>query len=250
VKRHLVIARALLGVLFLFRTSALSRHVHGVRAVVVGPLLGWPDGALVHTGLALPDAVAIALAVLRTVAAAAFVIGFRPRVTGSIAAACGFIALAQDPFGFVFTLHLMFLATAVYAYVDAREAHALAPSLTLVRLFAASIYFWAAIPKLRATWFSGDVLRNHLAMRDHGPLTDWLFGEHAQATAIATVVVELALPFALMSEKRHVRTVAVVVACAMHLTMEVTLHPDVFGWLMIILLIPFWPSRNRAELLR
>jgi hypothetical protein len=238
---RLAITRSLLGALFLFRTSALSHVAHGIHAPVIGPLLGWPDHAPLHVavgGLVLPNAVAIALAIVRTVSALAFTVGYRARTTGLVAAGCGWLALAQDPFGFTFTLHVMFLAVAVHAFA----AKASGSSYALTRIFTASIYFWSAIPKLNAAWLSGDVLRAYHALGLGR--SAFFLDVHAGATAITTVVMELAVPVMLLC--RRTRTSAVIIACMMHTIIEVLYHPDVFWWLMVVLLVPFWPGEKTS----
>ncbi len=239
---RLAITRVLLGALFLFRTSALSHIARGIHAPVIGPLLGWPDHAPVHAvvgGLVLPSSIAAMLAIVRTLSALSFTIGYRVRASGVVAAGCGWIALAQDPFGFTFTLHVMLLAVAVHAFATKPSAS----SYTLARIFTASIYFWSAIPKLNVAWLSGDVLRAYHALgMGHSA---FFLDAHASATAIATVVMELSLPALLLC--RRTRTIAVIIACMMHTIVELFYHPDVFGWLMVVLLVPFWPSNEKLS---
>jgi hypothetical protein len=236
-KDPLRVVRLLLGALFVFGTSALS-DVASIHARVHGPLLGWPDAAPVHASIiALPGAVAMALAIARTIAAIAFAFGLAPRVTGLVAAALGLVALAQDPFGFTFTLEVMLAAVSVFAFADPKLPRS---SVTLVRAFVASIYFWSAIPKLGAAWLGGDVLRAYgAAGMFHGALGA-LVVRQASAVAITTAALELTLPVLLFW--RRSRVLAIVIACIMHTSMELALRPDVFGWLMVILLGAFWPA--------
>lgn len=45
---------------------------------------------------------------------------------------------------------------------------------------------------------------------------------------------------------RRARAPAIVVACILHAGLELTMHPDVFGWQMVAMLFVFWPTRDPA----
>lgn len=223
----LKVSRVLLGLLFLVRTTPLARFIDGIHAPVRGPLLGWPDGAPVSTAVvALPSLLVIALCLARTLAAGLFTAGIRTREAGLVAAAASWLVMSQDPFGFVFTLHVMTLAVFVYAF----------EAIDVIRPFLASIYFWAAIPKLDGAWLSGETLRAwHDIGLGHNAIGDLVMDRLARPSAIASVVLELALvPLLLV---RRTRTAGIVLAVSMHAVFEAALHPDVFGWLMIALLV-------------
>ena len=48
--------------------------------------------------------------------------------TGVVAGVCGLVALSQDPFGFIFTLHTLFLGTMLLALTSGTEHLALVRS--------------------------------------------------------------------------------------------------------------------------
>ena len=60
----------------------------------------------------------------------------------------------------------------------------------------------------------------------------------AALTASLTLALELAIPVLLYV--RTTRYFALILACAMHAGFEVTMHPDVFGWVMVTLLGAWW----------
>src|SRR5207249_1644961 len=107
---------------------------------------------------ALPPKIVATLCVIRTAAAIAFLLGIETLASGLIAGVAGYLVLVQQPFGFVFTLHLLYEGTILLALTDCGSALALRPrrprsagsGLRLIQLFVASIYAWAAIGKLRA----------------------------------------------------------------------------------------------------
>jgi hypothetical protein len=245
------LARIALGALFVVRTTALANLLPIPLAHVSGPLLGWPAAgfALAWGGLVLPPGIQIALCVVRTIAAASFMIGVRARVSGLVAGACGFVALSQDPLGFVFTLYVLFAATMVVALTDATTHLAVVPdratgeaegasSAQLVALFVASIYAYSAVAKLQGEWLSGRTL---LALAEDG-LVDGLFAPllvaHPAlraAAAIGVFLIELGLPVLLVI--RRTRRSAIYLALALHATFELTAHPDVMGFVMATLLL-------------
>src|SRR5689334_1230690 len=92
-------SRAALGLLFLIRTTPLLAPFHIWALSETSPLLGWPDdrwhGAAV--GVALPPAIVASLCIVRTAAAAAFMLGIATRAAGLVACAAGYLVLAQRP---------------------------------------------------------------------------------------------------------------------------------------------------------
>ena len=250
VTRPLAWARIALGTVLLVRTTPLVNFLPFPLAVVHGPLLGWPEPGFPFAwgGLVLPGGVQIAAAVLRTVAALFFLLGIRARTAGLVAGVLGFVALSQDPFGFVFTLHTLFLGTLVLALTDATSALAVVPerplgaasSVRLVHLFVASVYAWSALAKAQGEWLSGDTLR---ALAEDG-----LLNGSANALALAhpalraaaawsVFAAEAVLPVLLLAPRtrRH----GLLVACMVHVSFEVVARPDVMGLVMASLLTTF-----------
>jgi hypothetical protein len=193
---------------------------------------------------------------VRTVAAVLFTLGVRARGAGIVAALAGYAVYSQEPFAFIFTLHGLYLATVLLAAGDAPASLALRPapslgraaqrsSVWLLRAFVLSIYAWSALAKLNEQWLSGDTLR--ALHEDHaatGRLSDWLFATPASCRGAAwlAVFVEGSLPPLLAW--RPTRPAALVLACGLHAAFEVTVHPDVFGWVMVTLLVAFWPGTD------
>jgi hypothetical protein len=118
----------------------------------------------------------------------------------------------------------------------------------LVRAFVVSIYFWGAVAKTNARWLSGRTLAS---LRDEGllegPIARLAFGtaEATRASAVATVVAEFGLVALLLHPRT--RKLGFVIACLMHASFEVTVRPDVFGVLMIVLLSTFWSVSERGR---
>jgi hypothetical protein len=231
-------ARVLLGLLFIARTTAIVRWLPVSLAQFEGPLLGWPIEGKWHIGalgVVLPSACIMVLCVVRTVAAVAFTLGVKTRAAGMVAATTAFLVLSQDPFGFYFTLYALFAGVFLLALAG--------EEVTLIRGLLVSIYAWSAIAKMRGPWLSGDVLlalaEDHHLRRD---VAAWLIA-HPTARAVAAasaMTIELALgPLLLL---RRTRVAAMVVACIFHAALEITMRPDVIGWVMIILLLSFWPQ--------
>jgi hypothetical protein len=253
-------ARAVLGALFLLRTTPILAPLHIWYLESASPLLGWPDG-MWHGApvlVALPPVVVAALCVLRTVAAVLFMLGVFTRPAGVVAGAAGYLVLAQDPLGFLFTLHLLFLGTIVLGLAGGGAAFALRPDRAppseparhAVWLLVASIYLWAGIGKLRGDWLDGRTLG---VLAAEGAITGWpssvLLATSTSRAVVACAVAatELALPAALLW--RRSRRVAVAVALVMHTGIELTCRPDFLGWEMAALLIPFVraPMRRPAS---
>lgn len=128
--RRLGALRIFVGSLLLVRTTPLLYLVPGLREHHGGPLFGWPDGEL-HVGLAgitLPVFAVQVLVVLRTVAVVLFLAGLFARAAGLTAAVLGYVVWSQEPFSFIFTLHTLYLSTALLALGDAVSARALMPA--------------------------------------------------------------------------------------------------------------------------
>ncbi len=245
---RLGLARIALGAILLVRTTALSNLLPIPLAHVRGPLYGWPEPGFSFAwgGLVLPDSVRIGVLLIRTAAALCFLLGVRARVAGLVAAACGFLSLSQDPFGFIFTLHTLFLGTAMLALGDATSELALVPeralgreaSARLVRIFVASIYAWSALAKLHREWLSGDTLAALAADSLLSPRFAGLLLGHPQLRVVAALGVflsELALGPLLLWKRT--RRAAFFAALLMHLTFDLAARPDVMGFVMAALLL-------------
>jgi hypothetical protein len=171
----------------------------------------------------------------------------RTRIAGTAAGILGYVVLSQDALALTNTLHLLFASTLLLAMTDAGTELALVPDKKLgsgsgawlIRVFVVSIYFWSGIAKSSSAWLSGDTLErlvdDRILSSTIGPLlrdpTPRVFA------AWSTVLIELALgPLLLV---RRSRKAAIGVAIAFHATLELILHPDFFGWLMLVLLISF-----------
>jgi len=231
--RWLAFSRAALGAVLVVRTTPLSRLLPWPVSHVAAPLLGWPEHGFraAWCGLALPDAVVMALCVLRTAAALLFMLGVRTRVAGTVAALTALVVLSQDAFGFKFTLYTLFVGTGLLALSGPG-------SRWLPAAFVASVYAWAGIAKLQAPWLTGETL--HALYQAHyltSDLADVLFATlpRCRVAAWGAVATELALgPMLLL---RRTRLAGLVLAAAMHVAYEWTAHPDVFAWVMAALLV-------------
>lgn len=237
------LARIALGVVFVVRTTPLANLLPIPLAHVRGPLLGWPEPGwhFAWGGVVLPDSVRMAACIVRTLAAVLFLLGVKPRITGIMAGLLGLVALSQDPFGFIFTLYTLFLGTIVLALAEGDEVR-------LVHLFLASIYAWSAIAKMQSEWLSGGTL---LALAEDGLLSSHvvpLLLHHPAwrlAAAYGTFAIELILPVILLIPRT--RMLAFAVAVGLHLTFELTAHPDVMGWVMGALLLTLLPPFRGAH---
>ena len=248
-------SRIALGSLFLVRTTPLVDWLRFPFAIASHPLLGWPDarwgGASWWT---LPPFAVASLCVARTVCAALFLVGFHTRAAGVTAGVAGYLVLLQQPFSFIFTLHLLYQGTILLALTDAgsslalRRAKPVAPrsGTQLVRLFLASIYAWAGIFKLRADWLDGRTLGLFAA---DGAFATWASRwllDHAVArafSAVSVVLTELALPFLLIIPR--MRKLGLVAALSLHAVIELAARPDLLGWEMAALLLSLWPAADR-----
>jgi hypothetical protein len=250
--------RVLVGILLLVRTTPLFFLVPGLVRHHGGPLLGWPDGELhaAYGGLTFPPALTKTLVVFRMIGVVLFLLGVHARVAGIAVAVLGYLVWSQEPFSFIFTLHTLYLATAILALTDAVAARALRParvlsletSVALVRAFVLSIYAWSAIAKLRGQWLDGSVLR---VLRDGGFVSGPI-ARHVLATDLGLHVAAWATPLVELSlvpllALRRTRAIGVALACVLHGVFEISMHPDVFGWLLVSLLVAFWPEKNEKK---
>src|SRR5258706_3394402 len=154
--------RILGGTFFVIRPTPLFYLYPGLLKHPGGPFFGWPDPGwrVAYGDLVLPDPVIWSLVGIRTIAAALFTLGVWARPAGIVAAMAAYLVYAQEPFAFIFTLHVLYLSTFLLATTDAVSVVALVPSplrspessLTLMRCFVASVYFWSAVAKMRGSW--------------------------------------------------------------------------------------------------
>jgi hypothetical protein len=247
-------SRLAFGALLVLRTTPLSAVLSLHDPTPVTTLLGWPSpGFRGATMLDLPVVVVQALCIARTLAALAFVCGYRTRGAGLLAGLTGFAVLSQEPFGFNFTLHLLFLGTIVLALTDCAVVWAVRPeppraltsSVWLVGVFVASIYLWAGLYKLRVDWLDGRTLALYHADRAlRGALADLLFSSEARRGAVAHAVafVELSLPPLLLIART--RRLGILLALGFHAAIQLVTTPDLLGFEMAALLLALWPSRT------
>lgn len=248
--RPLGAARIAFGVVFLLRTTPLLAPFGPAFLRGTNGWLGWPDSGwhVSATGLALPATVVAVLVVLRTIAAVCLVLGFRTRIAGLVAGGAGYLVLAQDVFGYLHHLHMLYLGALLFAVVDADAALAVRitpaksprSSLALMRIFVASIYIWAAIGKIASEWGTGAALALY---RDSGALdrVAWLLTPGRTAIVeVSVIALELAIGAGLLW--RRTRRFALVAAVALHLTFEIIARVDTIGWQMCALLLVFTRS--------
>jgi hypothetical protein len=248
--RRLGLMRIATGIIFLFRTTPLLAPFGIGFLEHTFPLFGWPAGFLRAPtgGLALPDGLVAALCIARTIAALAFTVGLFSRASGIAAGLLGYLVLSQDEFAYVQTLHLIFASTLLLGLTDCGSALAVRPerprapdsSLLLVQVWVASVYAWAGLAKLHADWLDGRVLavfQEAGAIR--GILADAVLRTPAEQTwaARAITAVEIGLGPALLL--RHTRNVAVILAYALHLGIQIVARPDMFSMQMGVLLVSF-----------
>lgn len=248
--RCLGYCRAAVGLLLVVRTTPLSRWLPTAASHVAPPLLGWPEHGFraAWGGVEIPDPLLMALCIVRTGAAALFMLGVWTRAAGTVAAFAALTVLTQDVFGFKFTLYTLFVATWLLAISGGGRHFAMRPaplgadgaSPWLVHAFVASVYAWSGVAKVSVAWLTGRTLRAlYEAHYLTGTAADVLFARPGRCSAAAwgVVVTELLLgPLLLV---RRTRLLGVVAAVGMHAMYEWTAQPDVFGWLMAALLVTF-----------
>jgi len=256
--KRLAIARVAIGVIFLLRTTPALEWL-GV-GWAERTLLGGGEGAWHPTpfGFALSSGAMTSLAIVRTVAAVAFCVGLEARWAGVVASALGYLALEQDPMGYVNSLHLLFSSTLVLALADSQTVLAIRPrppssprtSVWLIRGLAMSVYAFSGLAKLNRDFLSGHALMNlHSDGELKGTIADLVCASlaRARAASVLAAAFELAIPCLLVC--RRTRRPALIVALVFHLVIEISMHPDIFGWLMVSLLFAF-ASREKQGVLR
>jgi Vitamin K-dependent gamma-carboxylase len=248
--RALGVSRILFGSLALLRTTPVLAPLGMPYLDGTSPLLGWPRAAwhLAAFGPVLPAGLVAALCIARTLALLLFTAGVFATPAGVAAGICGWVVLAQDPASYVNTLHLLFLGTVVLATSGAGSAFALRPEpavdapsgLALTRALVASVYAWSGLAKLNGSWLRGDVLAH---LRDsgvaHGALADSLLGSSTGRAGVAWLLVATELSLGPLLFLRRTRLAALATALALHLVLELSMHPDFFGFAMSALLLSF-----------
>jgi len=244
-RRALVLARVATGTLVLVRTTPLGRVLP--RSFAPGEWVGATDAhgwTATLLGPAFPWAIVVTLVAARTVFAALFAMGVRPRWTGVICAVSGYALLLQDRFAFVNALHVLYLGTAALALAspprsDEADADAERGVLFVAR-FLATIYFWAGLSKVSAEWLSGRALALEVDTGAFlGPLGRWIaHGAVRSVVAPAVVALELLVAVLLVLDRRKP---AVILALAFHLGVELTVVPSSLGWQMALFLWLLWP---------
>jgi hypothetical protein len=244
------ITRILFGTLVLLRTTPVLAPLHVSYLHSTFPLLGWPAAAwhVAFWGLALPAGVVAALCIARTIAVLLFTVGIRARESGVAGVALAWVVLAQDATAYINTLHLLFLglivlgtsgAGSVWAWraepeIDRRSG------LMLTRAFVVSVYAWSGFAKLNASWLRGEVLER-LRANDvvAGALSDALLSSTTGCAAAAWAIAATELAIGPLLLWPRTRRAAVVAALAFHAALQVSVHPDFFGFAMAVLLLVF-----------
>jgi hypothetical protein len=249
------LSRALFGSLVLLRTTPVLARLGIPYLDGTSPLLGWPGAAwhFAAFGAVLPAALVAALCIVRTLALLLFTAGVFATPAGVAAGVCGWIVLAQDLAAYVNTLHLLFLGTVILAVSGAGSAFAMRPEpavdapsgIALTRALVASIYAWSGLAKLNGSWLRGDVLAQ---LRDsgvaHGALADALLGSSTARAGVAWLLVGTELALGPLLFWRRTRRGALATALALHLSLELSMHPDFFGLAMAVLLLSFVDPRR------
>jgi uncharacterized membrane protein YphA (DoxX/SURF4 family) len=245
--------RIVLGSVFVLRTTPLASPLHFDFTAGTYPLLGWPTSSWHGSILpfALPPSVVAVLCVTRTIAAVLFALGMWTRAAGLFAGAAGYLVMLEHPFAFDATLQMLFEGTFLLALTDAGATLALRPvaaknpasGILLIRIFVASIYFWAGVAKLRPDWLDGRTLE--LFQKDGaftGPLANLVLATPMRRMFVGCAVAgtELSLPVLLFWSKT--RRFAPFIALSMHAGIELAAHPDLIGWVIGGLLLCLWPE--------
>ena len=254
--RPLAWSRIALGTLFLLRTTPVLVPLRLDFTADAYPLLGWPSSAwhgAALWGLGAPPVVIAVACVARTAAALCFTLGYRTAWAGVIAGLSGYFVLFQQPFGFNATLHLLLQGVMLVGLTDAGAALAVravparnpASGKLLIRAFLASIYFWAAVVKLRADWLDGRTLALfHENGALSGAVADLLLSTESLRSLIACSIVATELSLPVLFFMPRTRRWAPFVALSLHGCIEVVAAPDLIGWAMAALLLSTTLPRN------
>jgi len=234
----LAVMRVLVGTLFLLRTTPVAILLLPYAQF---PFLGWPEHGwkMSAFGPTLPAWLCIALCFGRTVTAIAFTIGFHARASGIATAVMGYALLANDAMAYTNTLHLIHLAVLVIALADERSPIS---SIWLVRALPLSVYLFSGLAKLNAQWLSGRTLVSLVDQRTIASPSIVL--AYARPLSVGMALFELALPMLLLAPRT--RRAALWLAAAFHFYLQLTVHPDVFGMMMIVLLLAFVEPQKQS----
>jgi hypothetical protein len=199
-------------------------------------------------GLGLPSSVVAALCIARTVAVLLFTLGIHARAFGAAGGLIGWIVLAQDATGYINTFNLLLLGLVVLGASGTGSAWALRAEpeidprsgLALTRAFVVSVYAWSGIAKHNSSWLHGEVLQQlRTSGVVRGGLSDALLSSATRCTAAAWSIAATELAIGPLLLWRRTRRPAVVAALAFHAVLQVTVHPDFFGFAMAALLLAF-----------
>ncbi|MFI5300663.1 MAG: HTTM domain-containing protein [Polyangiales bacterium] len=257
VERRLATMRVAIGVLLLVRTTPVL-HALGVRfASDSSPLVGWPHEGWTTKLVSVPASVLAFAAVARTVAAIGFLLGVSVGPCGVAVALLGWLGMASDTLGWINSLHLLYVTTLLLATTGCDRALTISrpppwsddptSGLWLMRALLLSLYAWTGIAKLNRAWLGGDTLELFIADGSlRGPLFQWLHAQpHARVAFAWTVMVfELSIGPALLA--RRTRRIAIAAAITFHALVELTVRPDVFGWICVVLAFGFVDEAPRA----
>jgi hypothetical protein len=245
-ERALAAARIVVGALIVVRTTPLVSLLHHPLIDVPRVMIGWPsEGWAIPLGSGLPEHLVEALCVLRTVLAIAFLLGLAPRAAGIGVGLVGLLVASNDVFASSHTFRLLYGSAIVLATCDCgavwsvrrTAARDLDASASTVRAWLVSIYAWAAIAKISSGWISGTVLAFDAA---DGVFRPWVLSTLASPTlrvvAAVAVLASEALIAVLLAVPRATR-VAVALAVTAQIAFELVAQPDVFGVVVITLLV-------------
>ena len=141
-------------------------------------------------------------------AAVALMLGYRGRAAAAVVAAAGAVTMSSDQHLYSNHLTLMIVLSVLLAVAQPSAAWSLDARhgrgrqtipywpVWLLMMQISTVYGFTAIAKMNHSWLSGEVLDGHF----RAPLSD-LPIELLSAAAIATVVTELFLAFALWSDR-------------------------------------------------
>lgn len=244
--RPLALARIAIGALILVWTTPLLAPLHISFVGGVAPMQGWPTPGFSFAWL--PADAIRALCVVRTVGALGLMLGLFCAPLGVLTCLSGYLVDAQSGFTMAACSQLLYEAAALLGLSDAGAVLALRPtplrspgsSYWMLRLFVASIYSWAGAFKLRPDWLDGSTLQFlHRPGIIRGVLADWLLATPASCTGVAHAVALFELSAAPLLLWPKTRRVGLSLAYVFHLGLEITAHPDLFGWAMMALLLVF-----------
>jgi hypothetical protein len=173
-------------------------------------------------------------------------------LSGLVAGSLGYFVMFQYPFGFNATLHLLFQGTMLLALTDAGAVLALRPSSVrnprsgklLIRVFLASIYFWAGLCKLRHDWLDGRTLGLfHENGIISGTLADFVLQTSWRRQLVARSVARRS---SVAGAPALVKDTALgPVRRAGHArALELAARPDLLGWEMAALLLCLMSPRS------